>query len=99
MDDEAVSEEENYVGNTFDFSTRPDISWLDRYRQQRSSGCVWRLHRAALNKMLLVLSGGLILAALVMCFLSACSNEDTKRVTEKQVSRVYFRGGWNQWLW
>lgn len=79
-----VNEEENKDGIiNYSFPAVTETSWLDRYRQYRNSGCLWRLHRAALNKMLLVLSAGLIMTALVTCFLSACSSEDKKSVGKK----------------
>lgn len=64
-------------------STHPlyEDSWvaMDRYQRRRSS-CVWLLHRAVLNRLLMVLSVGLVVAAMATCLLSSCSMESGKKV-------------------
>lgn len=80
--------------SSYSYSTEPEDEtfWLDQYRQQRNNpSCLWRLHRAALNKMLLVVSAGLIVAAVVTCFLSACSSE-TKRAARNKVLILSYSG-------
>lgn len=60
-------------------------SWVESY-QRRRSGCVWLLHRAVLNRLLMVLTGGLVIAAMATCFLSSCGTEIGKKGPPKITS-------------
>lgn len=70
---------EDILGDNFN-ARPPDYQFGKKH-----TGCVWLLHKTALNKIVLVLSAALIITALTICCLSVCSPDSKTAKMEKKV--------------